>query len=53
MCAQQMGIHQADSKPTQHHGSMVCTTKGFGNKYGIKYGGTLEIQCAYVSDAPR
>ncbi len=48
-----MAIHQANSTPTQHHGGMVCITKGFGDKYGIKYGGTLEIQCAYVNDASR
>jgi len=49
MCAQQTAIHQTNSKPTQHHGGMYCTTRGFGDKYG----GTFEIQCAYVNDAPR
>jgi len=32
---------------------MVCRNGEFSVKYGIKYGGTSEIQCACVKDAPR
>jgi hypothetical protein len=30
---------------------MVCIDGEFGDKYGVKYGGTSEIQCACVKDA--
>ncbi len=39
--------------PTQHHGDMLCIVKGFGGKYGIKYGGTCDMQCVCVKDALR